>query len=102
MSNSKVIDVTIMGRKFNIACAEDEQEDLLQSVAYLDRKMQDIRDGGKVTGSEQVAIMAALNITHELLTMRIRGSFDMGEFKSRIGRMHDALDSVMPEQDRLF
>jgi cell division protein ZapA len=64
--------------------------------------MREIRDSGKVIGSERVAIIAALNITHELLTTRIRGGFDMGEFKRRIDRMQESLDTAMPEQDKLF
>jgi cell division protein ZapA len=73
MTTSKTINVTIMGREFRVACPDDEREELLQSVSYLDKKMREIRDSGKVIGSERVAIMAALNITHELLTTRIRG-----------------------------
>ena len=102
MSTSKTINVTIMGREFRVACPDDEREELLQSVSYLDKRMREIRDSGKVIGSERVAIMAALNITHELLTTRIRGGFDMGEFKRRIDRMQESLDTAMPEQDKLF
>ncbi len=102
MSASKTMNVTIMGREFRVACPAEEREELLQSVSYLDKKMREIRDSGKVVGSERIAIMAALNITHELLTTKIRGGFDMGEFKSRINRMQVALDAAMPEQDKLF
>ena len=102
MTTRKTINVTIMGREFRVACPDDEREELLQSVSYLDKKMREIRDSGKVIGSERVAIMAALNITHELLTTRIRGGFDMGEFKRRIDRMQESLDTAMPEQDKLF
>ena len=51
-----------------IACSEEEKADLLKAVEYLDGKMREIRDAGKVIGVERIAIMAALNITHELLT----------------------------------
>ncbi len=102
MSARKTMNVTIMGREFRVACPDEEREELLQSVSYLDKKMREIRDSGKVIGSERVAIMAALNITHELLTTKIRGGFDMGEFKRRIDRMQAALDAAMPEQDKLF
>ncbi|MEK7768462.1 MAG: cell division protein ZapA [Pseudomonadota bacterium] len=102
MSASKTMNVTIMGREFRVACPAEEREELLQSVSYLDKKMREIRDSGKVVGSERIAIMAALNITHELLTTKIRGGFDMGEFKRRIDRMQAALDAAMPEQDKLF
>ena len=102
MSASKTMNVTIMGREFRVACPDEEREELLQSVSYLDKKMREIRDSGKVVGSERIAIMAALNITHELLTTKIRGGFDMGEFKRRIDHMQAALDAAMPEQDKLF
>ena len=96
------MDVTIMGREFRVTCPDEERKGLLEAVTYLDKKMREIRDSGKIVGSERIAIMAALNITHELLTTRNRGGFDMEEFKRRIDCMQAALDAVMPEQDKLF
>ena len=102
MKTAAAMDVTIMGREFRVNCPDEERDELLQAVTYLDGKMREIRDSGKVVGSERVAIMAALNITHELLGARKNGSFDMEDFKRRIGHMQAALDAVMPEQDKLF
>lgn len=102
MNTSKAVDVDIMGREFRVTCPDEEREELLQAVTYLDKKMCEIRDNGKVVGSERIAIMAALNIAHELLATRVRGGFDMGEFKRRIDHMLTLLDSVTPEQDKLF
>lgn len=96
------MDVTIMGRDFRVTCPDEEREELLKAVAYLDKKMREIRDSGKVIGSERVAIMAALNITHELLAERCREGFDTEEFRRRIDRMQAALDAALPEQDKLF
>ena len=101
MSEVKGLDVSIMGREFRVACPEDEQEELLSAVAYLDRKMREIRDSGKVIGVERIAIMAALNIAHELLTTRT-GGFDIGDFKRRIGSMHEQLDQALQDQEKLF
>lgn len=102
MSTGNTMDVDIMGREFRIVCPTEEREELLQAVAYLNKRMREIRDSGKVAGLERIAIMAALNITHELLTARTREGFDMEEFRRRIDRMQAALDAVMPEQDKLF
>jgi len=102
MKNGKAMDVSIMGRDFCITCPDEERDELLKAVAYLDKKMREIRDSGKVIGSERVAIMAALNITHELLIARRKEGFDTEEFRRRIDRMQAALDAVMPEQDKLF
>src|SRR3989338_6555903 len=101
MSETKSMDVSIMGREFRVACPEDEQEELLAAVSYLDRKMREIRDSGKVIGVERIAIMAALNIAHELLTTRT-GGFDIGDFKRRISSMQEQLDQAMLDQEKLF
>lgn len=102
MNTGNTMDVNIMGREFRVVCPADEREELLQAVTYLNKRTREIRDSGKVAGSERIAIMAALNITHELLTARTREGFDMEEFRRRIDRMQAALDAVMPEQDKLF
>ena len=102
MSESKSLQITIMGRDFRVACPEDEQAGLLEAVDYLNRKMLEIRDGGKVIGLERIAIMAALNIAHEFLSTKVGGGFDMAEIKRRISRMETAVDQAMSEQAKLF
>lgn len=68
------VTVTILGKEFLIACPENERQALLESAAYLDRKMREIHATGKVIGTERTAIMAALNIANELLELRRRGA----------------------------
>jgi cell division protein ZapA len=102
MTNNSAVDVAIMGREFRVTCPDEEREELLQAVTYLDKKMCEIRDNGKVVGSERIAIMAGLNIAHELLATKVKGGFDMGEFKRRIDNMQMLLDTATPEQDKLF
>ena len=96
------LDVTILGRQFRVSCTEEEQKDLLKAVEYLDAKMRAIRDSGKVIGVERIAIMAALNIAHELLTTRVNGAFDIGELKRRMASMQAAIDQAINSQDELF
>jgi cell division protein ZapA len=98
---SQALDVNIMGRTYKVACAEEEREALLQAVAYLDRKMNEIKVAGKVGGLERIAVMAALNITHELLSQKV-GGFDMGELRRRMGLMQATLDEALSQQDKLF
>ena len=101
-ADSKGLQINIMGREFRVACPEEEQKSLLEAVDYLNRRMQDIRSSGKVVGLERIAIMAALNITHEFLTTKVGGGFDMAELKRRMLRMENVLDQVMSDQDQLF
>lgn len=103
MSRERGLDVTLMGREFRVSCPEDEQQALLSSVEFLDNKMRQIRDAGKVIGIERIAIMAALNITHEYLTSKVAGgAFDVGEFKRRIKDMETMIAQAMAEQENLF
>ncbi len=104
MSGEKVqtLDVKILDRELRVACPEEERAELLDAVAYLDRKMREIRDGGKVISVERIAIMAALNIAHELLTTRLGSGFDMAEFKRRMVEMEATIDATLMEQDELF
>lgn len=104
MSNDKVkaLDVTILDREFRVACPEDERAELLEAVSYLDKKMREVRDTGKVATVERIAIMAALNIAHELLTTRLGSGFDMGEFKRRMNSMQATIEAALAEQDELF
>ena len=60
----KGLEINIMGREFRVACPDNEQKGLLQAVVYLNKKMIEIRDHGKIVGLERIAIMAALNIAH--------------------------------------
>ena len=67
IQSSQTIEIKILERSYVVGCPEDKQSDLINSAKYLDRKMREIRDSGKVIGTERIAIMAALNIAYEML-----------------------------------
>lgn len=60
------VSITILGKEYRVACTEDEQESLINTAHELDKQMHQIRDSGKVNGADRIAVMAALNLTHEL------------------------------------
>ncbi len=66
------LDVSLLGRDFKVACKESERAELGDAVALLDRRMREIREGGKIVGAERIAVMAALNLAHDLLRERGR------------------------------
>jgi cell division protein ZapA len=100
-AQAKGLQISIMGREFRIACEPGEQQALLQAVDFLNRKMQDIKDQGKVTGIERIAIMAALNISHEFLNTRL-GNLDVSELKRRMANIETTLDQALANQEKLF
>jgi len=76
-SNALPINITILDKEYRIACPSGEQSSLLASAEYLDTRMREIRENGKVIGSEKIAVLAALNIAHELLNSgRLNGDLN--------------------------
>lgn len=93
MSEIKGVDVSIMGRNFTVSCTDEERPGLINAVNFLDKKMRDIRDSGKVIGVERIAIMTALNLAHELLNSK-SGDIDVGDIRRRIAIMQDQIDEA--------
>ena len=101
-SEAVFLDLSIMGREYRIACKPGEKQELLDAVAHVDRKMREIRDSAKQNNAERVAVMAALNVTHELLKVRASGNVDLGGLKRRIQTMQSTIDAALAEQENLF
>lgn len=99
---AKTIEISILGRNYKIACEDGERDALMQAVAYLDGKMDEIKKAGKVNGTDRIAVMAALNIAHELLSMKVGGGFDIGQAKRRIESIEAKLDEAIARQEKLF
>lgn len=91
------VDINIMGRDFTVSCTDSERQGLLDAVGFLDKKMCEIRDAGKVVSVERIAIMAALNIAHELLSAK-SGGIDIGGIKRTILNMQDQIDAVITQR----
>ena len=85
------ISVRILEKEYQVACPADERDDLLRSAELLNRKMREIRDSGKVIGLDRIAVMAALNITNDLL--QSESSDDKIDSKLR-GRVRDLCELV--------
>ncbi|GFM80578.1 cell division protein ZapA [Pseudomonas cichorii] len=67
MSNGNSVTVQILDKEYSIICPQEERTNLVSAARYLDGKMREIRSSGKVIGADRIAVMAALNITHDLL-----------------------------------
>ncbi len=98
----QTVEVNLLGRTYRVACTDAEREALMQAVAYLDAKMNEIRKAGKVMGAERIAVMAALNVAHELLTVKVGTGFDMGQAKRRISAIESQIDAAIAKQEKLF
>lgn len=69
------VTIRILDKDYQVACPEDERDALVQAAKLLHDRMKEIRDSGKVVGVDRIAVMAALNMAHDLLETRAgRGS----------------------------
>jgi cell division protein ZapA len=95
MTEQKTLTVNILDREYRVACPNGQEKQLTDAASTLNDKMQEIRDTGKVFGIERIAVMAALNLTHELLQSRPDNEND----RSAIQRLSDKLDAALPGLD---
>jgi cell division protein ZapA len=100
------LDVSIMGQSYRLACKEGEEKTLQEAVSYLDNKMCALRDSGKVKGNDRIAVMAALSVAAEFLSVKTPqgplSELSILEVKQKIGAMHTVLDSALTPQENLF
>lgn len=95
---SKSVTILILGKEFSVACPEDEQEDLLAAARYLDGNMKQIQKSGKIIGAERTAIMAALNITNDLLKLQ-SGTKGQLETQSRLAALQAKVSDALKEAE---
>jgi cell division protein ZapA len=84
------VSVRILDKEYFVGCPPDERTDLLESAEYLNKKMREIRDTGKVVGADRIAVMAALNMANELLRLRRHES----ELQGNVGRVKNMRERV--------
>ena len=86
--------VKILEKDYLVSCPDDKQGALTAAAGHLDSKMRDIRSSGKVLGTERIAVMAALNITYELLESSKGLTSDQSALSSLEDRMDEILDNA--------
>jgi cell division protein ZapA len=92
MSNAVVI--RILDKEYQVSCPPEEQQALVQSSQELDKRMRDIRRAGHVIGLERIAVMAALNLTYDLLRAETRASSG-DSLADEIDRLDAKLDNAL-------
>ena len=109
VKDAKGVTITVMGREFRVAAPDGEERQLLASVDFLNKKMREIRDSGKVVGNERIAIMAALNIAHEHMqkpatrSAKTTGTdLDVDFARGKINAFEDIIEKAISDQEKLF
>ena len=92
MATPSNVTVHILDKEYRVNCSENEREDLEASARYLDEKMNEIRQSGRIIGLDRIAVMAGLNITHDLLTEGNKKNHISVDVNDRIVALQNKLD----------
>jgi cell division protein ZapA len=90
--------VRILEKEFRVACAKSQEHALRDAAQYLDKQMRLIRQSGRVIGLERIAVMAALNIANELLTLKNTAAEPDEAFSERLKLLQDKIDNVLARE----
>ena len=87
--------VHILEKEYLIACPDEEREALINAAQHLDRAMREVRDAGKVIGTERIAVITALNMIHELLQNRREQNNLSEQIGSGVARLVSKIDLAL-------
>lgn len=94
------VSVRILEKEYQVACLPEERSELLDSAEFLNGKMRDIRDAGNIVGLDRIAVVAALNLAHELLR-RNRNEASESEVSERVRQMRERVESALSRGQQL-
>ena len=101
MSEPTTVSVKILDKEYQVSCRQDEIDALTASARYLDQQMRQIRESGKVFGLDRIAVMAALNMSNELLQNRQTLAGLQGEAHGRVRSLTDRITVALAEHKQL-
>ena len=95
MSEQKSVVIKLLGRDFQVACPEDKKDDLFKASEYLNEQMENIDNKNKIIGLEKIAIMAALNISNELMQLKADQFMTQEELSSKLINLQSKLSDAL-------
>lgn len=98
---SNAVVIHILSKEYQIACPPEEEQRLVNAAKHLDTQMRKIRDTGKVIGLERIAVMAALNLSHELLKAQSEASQNGIGSKEQLINVNHKIDSALQRLKQL-
>jgi cell division protein ZapA len=95
------VSVRILEKEYPVSCLPEERSELLDSAEYLNSKMREIRDGGNIIGLDRIAVMAALNLAHELLRLRGHADGTQNDVGHKVRQMRERVETALTKGQQL-
>lgn len=94
MSANQPVVIRLLDREYTVGCEPDERDSLMTAAKLLDSKMREIRGGNRMAALDRVAVLAALNLAHELQQIRAESSRHDHELSRTLGDLNRKLDGL--------
>lgn len=94
-ATTTAVTIRVLDKEYQVACPPEEREALLDSAKFLDAKMREIRDSRKMIGADRIAVMAALNITHELLKCQAGDGLEGAGASAKLRTMQNKIEAAI-------
>lgn len=101
MTDSIPVTVKILDKDYRIACPAEEQNALLASADLLNSRMRELKEGGNVIGTDRIAVMAALNMTHEMIEIKDDSSSVSQSMTKRLRKMQEKIEDALQDTKQL-
>jgi cell division protein ZapA len=95
VSQNTPVSIHLLDREYTVGCEPDERDSLLTAAKLLDGKMREIRGSNRMAALDRVAVLAALNLAHELHQLRSESEKSERELTRTLGELHRKLDSLL-------
>jgi cell division protein ZapA len=99
--SSRPLSVRILEKEYFVACPPEERAALLDSAELLNARMKEIRDSGKIVGLDRIAVMAALNLAHEVIRLRARDTGSEQETTHRLRHLRERVEAALENGQQL-
>ena len=99
--DSARVSVRIMEKEYVVVCPYEERSALLDSAEFLNNRMREIRDSGKVVGHDRIAVMVALNLANELMRLKNRDVKLENEVVGRVRSLRERVEGALEKGQQL-
>ncbi|HEX7339884.1 MAG TPA: cell division protein ZapA [Rhodanobacteraceae bacterium] len=91
------VSIKLIDREFLVACEPDERDGLLAAASFLDARMRTLRAASKSPGFDRLAVLAAVDIAHELLDLQLRDAARTATLAGQLARLRMKLETVLEQ-----
>lgn len=99
-ATSEPVNIRVLDREYTVGCEPDERNSLMSAAKLLDAKMREVRGNNRMAALDRVAVLAALNLAHELQQLRDDSEQRDRELTRTLGDLHRKIDGLLEQPAR--